>query len=145
MCTEIQHFSDGYHPFLLFPLKRPNIKDSDNVNNIINVNNDVDKNIVEFNNNIDDSDDGPTQSQQKDHILEAVNNIIKVNNIVNVNNYVDKNIVEFDNNIDDSDAGPTQSLQKEGISGADVKEQLWDSPFLTLIMIILYIFYDNPL
>ena len=42
-----------------------------------------------------------------------------------------KNIVQFDNNIDDSYDGPTQSLQKEGISGADVKEQLWDSPFLS--------------
>ena len=42
------------------------------------------------------------------------------------------NIVDFVDNIDDSDDGPTQSLQKEGISGADVKEQLRDSPFLSL-------------
>ena len=42
------------------------------------------------------------------------------------------NIVEFVDNIDDSYDGPTQSLQKEGISGADVKEQLQDSPFLSL-------------
>ena len=48
---------------------------------------------------------------------------------------------DIDENIDDSDDGPTQSLQKEGISGADVKEQLWDSPFLILIiMTILYLF-----
>ena len=40
-------------------------------------------------------------------------------------------IVDFDENIDDSYDGPTQSLQKEGISGADVKEQLSDSPFLS--------------
>ena len=71
-------------------------------------------NIVEFVDNIDDSQDGPTQSLQKDDIT-----------------LVD-NIVEFVDNIDDSEDGPTQSLQKEGISGVDVKEQLQDSPFLFL-------------
>ena len=74
----------------------------------------IKRNIVDFDENIDHSDDGPTQIVIYCHIV-----------------IIQNNIVDFDENIDDSYDGPTQSLQKEGISGADVKEQLSDSPFLS--------------
>ena len=95
----------------------------DVVNNIVNDNNNIIDNIVEFDNNIDDVDNETSQS-----LLWRFTIILIMLTIL----LMLKNIVQFDNNIDDSYDGPTQSLQKEGISGADVKEQLWDSPFFNL-------------
>ena len=54
------------------------------------------KNIFE---NIDDSDDGPTQSLQKDNVLKVWDNIV---------NIAKKYFWDFFKNIDDSDDGPTQ-------------------------------------
>ena len=65
------------------------------------------RNIAKFDKHIDNSDNGPIVNCKIVKLL-----IVKFQNI-------------------DSYDGPTQSLQKEGISGADVKEQLSDSPFLS--------------